>query len=306
MARRGVTGDADGAGAGFVIDGAGFSAPALAPGLYIVATPIGNLADITVRALQVLSAADVIACEDTRHTARLLGHYSIATPRVSYHEHNAARRRPELLSRLADGGRVALVSDAGTPLVSDPGYRLVSEAVAAGHAVVPIPGASAMLAALVAAGLPTDAFYFAGFLPPKSAQRARRIAALKDIPGTLVIYESAPRIAACLKALAEGLGDRPAAIARELTKRFETVTHGSLSELSRQIAEAGPPKGEIVVLVAPPQCEETPDIADLDERLGALIAELGVSRAAQQLARQTGLARKALYERALTLKQDGE
>ena len=302
---------AQGQGAGapvrrYAIAGTVFEAAALAPGLHVVATPIGNLADVTLRALATLAAADVIACEDTRHTRRLLDHYAIRTPLVSYHEHNAASRRPKLLAQLAEGAAVALVSDAGTPLVSDPGYKLVEEAIEAGHDIVPVPGASALLSALVCAGLPTDAFLFAGFLPTRAGARAARIARLAAVPGTLVFYESANRLAATLAALHEGLGDRFAVVARELTKRFETVVRGALSELAGRFDREGAPKGEIVILVAPPDdTAQRPDPGDsaFAERLAALVAEHGVARAAQMLARETGLPRKEIYARALQLEQ---
>src|SRR6202050_1039421 len=188
----------------------------LAPGLHIVATPIGNLADITLRALAALAGADLIACEDTRVTRKLLDRYGIATPLTPYHDHNAAQARPALLRRLADGGAIALVSDAGTPLISDPGYKLVRAVRDAGHAVTALPGASALLTAVAVAGLPTDQFLFAGFLPPKQAARRARIAELARIPATLVLYESGPRLEAALADLAAGMGDREAALCREL------------------------------------------------------------------------------------------
>src|SRR5690606_18997890 len=195
----------------------------LAPGLYVTATPIGNLADVTLRALSVLMSADLVLCEDTRVTRRLLDRFGLRPQLLAYHEHNAASVRPRVLERLGAGESVALVSDAGTPLVSDPGYKLVQAAIEAGHQVFPIPGASAVLAALVAAGLPTDRFFFEGFLPPKAGQRKARIAALAEIPATLVLYESGPRLAASLADLAAGFGARNAAVCRELTKKFEEI-----------------------------------------------------------------------------------
>src|SRR5438270_817351 len=202
----------------YILNGQPIAAPALAGGLYLVATPIGNLRDVTLRALEVLAAADLIACEDTRVTRKLLDHYGITAPLTPYHDHNAATARPKLLARLAAGAAVALVSDAGTPLVSDPGFKLVRAACEAGHAVTALPGPSAVLAALAVAGLPTDRFLFEGFLPPKQAQRRSRIAELARIPATLVLFESGPRIAAALADLADGLGAREAAVCRELTK----------------------------------------------------------------------------------------
>src|SRR5262249_23085394 len=202
----------------YVIDGRPFDPPALAGGLYIVATPIGNLPDITLRALDVLAATDLIACEDPRITRRLIDHYGIGTPLTPYHEHNAAAARPKLLARLAEGAALALVSDAGTPLISDPGFKLVRAAREAGHPVTALPGPSAAPAALAICGLPTDRFFFEGFLPAKSMQRRARIAELRHLPATLVLFESGARVGACLADLAEGLGPRAAAICRELTK----------------------------------------------------------------------------------------
>ncbi len=289
----------------FAVDGHRLAARSLAPGLHVVATPIGNLGDISLRALETLAAADVIACEDTRVTAVLLRHYGIQTPMVAYHDHNAARQRPKLLSALAEGKAVALVSDAGTPLVSDPGYKLVKEARAAGHAVVPVPGASALLAGLVASGLPTDAFLFAGFLPPKSAARRTRLAELKAVPATLVFYETGPRLAAALADMAAVLsGERPAAVARELTKTFETVRTGTLAMLADTYAAEGPPRGEIVVLIGPPLAE-APSAEDADRLLAELLKDRPLSRAVAEAASLTGLKRRDLYSRALALK-DGD
>ena len=225
----------------------------IAPGLHVVATPIGNLRDITLRALSTLAAADAVIAEDTRVSHNLLAHYGVTTPLIAYHEHNAAAVRPHLLARLAEGAALALISDAGTPLVSDPGYKLVAEALAAGIAVTSVPGPSAVLAALVVAGLPTDRFFFEGFLPPKSAARRARINELALVPATLVFFESPRRLAEMLADLAAELGDRPAAVARELTKLYETTRRGTLLTNSPRItAREEPPRGEIVVLVGPP------------------------------------------------------
>jgi 16S rRNA (cytidine1402-2'-O)-methyltransferase len=284
----------------FAIDGARLSAPPIATGLYIVATPIGNLGDVTIRALRTLAAADIVACEDSRVTRVLLDRYGIAHRLATYHEHNAAEQRPRLLAALAEGKSVALVSDAGTPLLSDPGYRLVIEAAEAGHAVFPIPGASALLAGLVVAGLPTDAFFFAGFLPPKEAARRKRLAALATIPGTLIFYESPHRLGASLADMAAVLGDRPAVMARELTKTFETVRRGSLASLAADFA-ATEPKGEIVVLVGPP-VEAAPEPEEVDALLLRLLATGSVRSAADEAAAVTGLPRRDLYRRALSLK----
>ena len=294
------------------ITAAVLDAPRDPPGLYVVATPIGNLADVSLRALRILARADLIACEDTRVTRKLMERYGLKTRLLSYHEHNEAARRPDLIARLEAGETLALVTDAGTPLVSDPGFRLVSAARDQGLPVYPVPGPSALLAGLVASGLPADRFWFEGFLPAKPGARRTRIADLRGIEGTLVLYESPHRIAATLADLAKGLGARPAVLARELTKRFETVTRGSLSDLAADLAANGAPKGEIVLIVGPPEAEP-PDVetGDLDDRLSALVAEHGVKRAAAQLAAETGLKRKQLYQRALELdaskpRDDGE
>jgi 16S rRNA (cytidine1402-2'-O)-methyltransferase len=288
---------------GFFLEGVRVPARPLAPALYVVATPIGNLGDVTIRALATLAAADLIACEDTRVTAVLLRHYGIERPLLPYHEHNAAEQRPKLLAALAEGRAVALASDAGTPLVSDPGYRLVADVLAAGHKVVPIPGASAVLAALVAAGLPTDTFLFAGFLPPKEVGRRKRLAELAAVPGSLVFFESPQRLAASLADMASVLGDRPAAVARELTKTFETIRRGGLAALASQFAGEPAPKGEIVVVVGPP-LEKTVAPEDVDALLRSLLGTKSVRETADEAALLTGLSRRDLYQRALALKDD--
>lgn len=299
-----MTGDA-GAARRYAIDGHSLAAPPLAPGLYIVSTPIGHLRDITIRALQTLAAADLVACEDTRVTRVLTGHYGISVPLTAYHEHNAAEQRPRLLEALAAGRSIALVSDAGTPLISDPGYRLVAEVTAAGHAVIPIPGPSAILAGLVAAALPTDAFLFAGFLPTRTVGRRKRIAALANVPATLVFYESPHRTAETLADLAATLGEgRPATLARELTKAFETHRRGTLGSLASELAAEPTPKGEIVIMVGPPGAA-APEQEDVDALLARLVAEHPVKEAAQQAAAATGLPRRDLYQRALALKAGG-
>jgi 16S rRNA (cytidine1402-2'-O)-methyltransferase len=280
-------------------------APALAAGLHLVATPIGNLRDITLRALDVLAAADLIACEDTRVTRKLLDHYGIETPLVPYHEHNAAQARPKLLARLAAGEAIALVSDAGTPLVSDPGFKLVRAAREAGHAVTAVPGSSAVLAALIASALPTDRFFFEGFLPSKATQRTGRIAELRRIPATLVLFESGPRIADALADLATGLGTREAAICRELTKLHEEVRRGELATLARHYAGDAETRGEFVIVVAPPQQEGNIDDASLDRMLGAALARLSVKEAVAEIAAVTGRPRREVYRRALALAKDG-
>jgi 16S rRNA (cytidine1402-2'-O)-methyltransferase len=271
------------------------------PGLYIVATPIGNLGDLSPRAAAVLSAADVIAVEDSRVTAGLLRHIGIKKPMTPYHDHNAEGVRPGLIARMATE-IVALVSDAGTPLISDPGYKLVRDARAAGHLVATIPGPCAAVSALTLAGLPTDRFLFLGFLPPKEKARADAIAEIAGVRATLVMYESGPRLAACLSALAEGLGDRDAAVTREISKRFEEAVTGTLSMLAARYAES-PPKGEIAIVVAPPGAAAEPASADdADAALADAMTRLTVSQAAGEVAKALGLDRKTLYARALELK----
>ena len=272
----------------------------LDPGLYIVATPIGNLGDLSPRAADVLARADVVAVEDSRVTAGLLRHIGVKRPMIPYHDHNAEGVRPGLIARMA-GEAVALVSDAGTPLISDPGYKLVRDARAAGHTVVTIPGPCAAVAALTLAGLPTDRFLFLGFLPSKEAARATAIAEVAAIRATLVLYESGPRLAACLAALAAGLGDRDAAVTREITKRYEEAVTGSLSILAARYADA-PPKGEIVVVVAPPGDPEPATEADADAALAEALTRLPAGRAASEVAKALGLDRRTLYARALELK----
>lgn len=274
----------------------------LAPGLYVTATPIGNLGDVTLRALSVLASADLVLCEDTRVTRRLLDRYGLRPRLLAYHEHNAASMRPRVLVRLDAGESVVLVSDAGTPLISDPGYKLVQAAIEAGHKIFPIPGASAALAALVAAGLPTDRFFFEGFLPAKSGQRKTRIEDIAEIPATLILYESGPRLAASLKDLADGLGARDAAICRELTKKFEEVRRGTLAQLAGHYDEAGEPKGEIVIVIAPPVAESKAVSSDaLDAKLTAALKKLSVKDAADAVVAETGMQRRAVYQRALAL-----
>ncbi|CAN7162092.1 16S rRNA (cytidine(1402)-2'-O)-methyltransferase [Rhizobium sp. LjRoot30] len=272
------------------------------PALYLVATPIGNLGDITLRALETLAGADVLACEDTRVTRVLLDRYGIRNKPYAYHEHNADEAGPRLLAALGGGRSVALVSDAGTPLVSDPGYRLAQLAIDAGHRVVPIPGASAPLAALVGSGLPNDAFLFAGFLPSKDKARRDRLAELVDAPATLIFFESPHRIGATLVAAADVLGgQRPAAVCRELTKTFEEFNRGTLSSLAEDYAERTV-KGEIVLVVGPPPPAAAPEVADVDALLVSLVADRPAGKAATEAARITGLPRKDLYQRLLDMK----
>lgn len=272
----------------------------LEPGLYIVATPIGNLGDLSPRAAEILLNADVVAVEDSRVTAGLFRHLGAKRPMTPYHDHNAEAVRPGLVARMATQA-VALVSDAGTPLISDPGYKLVRDARAAGHAVVTIPGPCAGIAALTLAGLPTDRFLFMGFLPSKQQARAEAIAEVAGVRATLVFYESGPRLSAALAALAEGLGDREAAVAREITKKFEECVTGTLTELSARYAEGGP-KGEIVVVVAPLGEAAPASAKDADAALAEALTRLPVSKAAGEVAKRLGLDRKALYARAMELK----
>jgi 16S rRNA (cytidine1402-2'-O)-methyltransferase len=274
--------------------------PPLGPGLYIVATPIGNLGDISARALRVLAGVQLIACEDTRVTGKLLHHFGISTRMTPYHDHNADKARPGLIARAA-AEPVALVSDAGTPLISDPGYKLVAEARAAGVNVVAVPGPSAAIAALSIAGLPTTRFLFAGFLPSKAGARAAAIAELAAVPATLVFYESGPRLAAMLAALRDGLGDRPAAVGRELTKRHEEMIGGSLSDLAARWADA-PPKGELAVIVGPPLPAPAPAATDIDSALATALETMRVKDAARHVADALGLHKSDVYARALALK----
>jgi 16S rRNA (cytidine1402-2'-O)-methyltransferase len=294
-------GESGGTTRGYAVRGRMFSAPTLAPGLYIVATPIGNLSDITIRALDTLAGADLVACEDTRVTRKLLTRYGIAAKVVAYHEHSVPAAHRALLGRLAEGRAVALVSDAGTPLLSDPGARLVADAVAAGHPVVPIPGPSAPMAALAAAGLPTEAVLFLGFLPTRSAARRKRLADAKNVPATLVLFESPKRLGALLADARAVLGERRAAVCRELTKLHETFDRACLPELAERYANAAV-RGEIVLLVAPPSHAEAPSVPDVEAQLRQALATMGVKEAAGAVAAATGLSRRDLYQKALTLK----
>ncbi|MGE0178888.1 MAG: 16S rRNA (cytidine(1402)-2'-O)-methyltransferase [Sphingomonas sp.] len=272
----------------------------LEPGLYIVATPIGNLSDLGPRAAAILAAADLIAVEDSRVTAKLLHHIGARRPMTPYHDHNAERARPGLIARMASEA-VALVSDAGTPLISDPGYKLVRDARAAGIPVTTIPGPSAAIAALTLAGLPTDRFAFLGFLPTRAKARAAAIAEASSFRGSLIFYESGPRLAASLEALAEGLGDRDAAVAREISKRFEETAIGSLADLAGRYADA-PPKGEIVIVVGPPGEAAAASEADMDAALREAMVTLTPSRAAAEVSARLGLPKRDVYARAQHLK----
>jgi 16S rRNA (cytidine1402-2'-O)-methyltransferase len=279
----------------------------LQPGLYLVATPIGNLGDISLRALSVLARADLVAAEDTRHSRKLLSHFGIAAELAPYHEHNAAKERPRLIARLRAGQSVALISDAGTPLVSDPGYKLVRAALDDGLAVTSIPGPSAALTALTSAGLPTDTFLFAGFLPPKSGPRRTRLAELAAAPATLIFFETAPRLAKSLAEMAEVLGPRDAAIARELTKLHETVTRGTLDRLAAEIAGSGDLKGEIAVLVAPPAAAatETSD-AEIVRQLEKALTVESFRDAVRSVTEALQVSRARVYDLGLKLTRERE
>ncbi len=285
------------------VSGVAVPARPLENALYLVATPIGNLGDITLRALETLASADVLACEDTRVTRVLLERYGIRNRPYAYHEHNAQEVGPKLIAALEAGKSVALVSDAGTPLVSDPGYRLGQLALEAGYRVVPIPGASAPLAALVGSGMPSDAFLFAGFLPVKDRGKRDRFAELSKIPATLIFFESPHRICASIQVAAEVLGrDRRAVVCRELTKTFEEFRRGTLGELAEYYDEDRTVKGEIVLLIEPPSYDEIPDIEDVEKLLKDLSSTMPAAKAAAEAAKLTGLPRKELYQRLLDMK----
>jgi 16S rRNA (cytidine1402-2'-O)-methyltransferase len=282
----------------YALAGVEIDAPKLAPGLYVVATPIGNLRDVTLRALEILAAADLVACEDTRVSRKLLDRYGIKRPLTPYHDRNAEKARPKLLGALAKDAAVALISDAGTPLVSDPGFKLVREAQRAGHKVTAAPGASSVLTALVLAGL------FDGFLPAKPAQRRARIAELARIPATLVLFETGPRLAAALQDLASGLGPRQAALCRELTKLHEEVRRGDLSTLARHYEHAGEKRGEIALVIAPPQREATDaEPAEIGDLLRDALVRGSVKDAVAEVATLTGRPRRELYRQALALRE---
>ncbi len=276
------------------------------PGLHLVATPIGNLGDVSLRALAVLRGADRIYCEDTRVTRKLLARYGIKTPLEPYHDHNAEMARPAILAALRRGERVALVSDAGTPLVCDPGYKLARTAIAEDLPVTAAPGASAVLTGLILSGLPPDRFLFAGFLPRQRAARRRALAGWAGLDATLIFYEAPPRLAVALADIGEILGPRPAAVARELTKLHEEVRRGSLGDLARYYRDAGPPRGEIVVVVGPPEPPPAADKDEIERRLRAAVAQLGVRDAAAKLAAETGLPRSALYRRGLAIREESQ
>jgi len=273
----------------------------LAPGLYVVSTPIGNLRDITLRGLDVLSNADLILAEDTRQTRKLLSAYDINTPLSAYHDHNAAKRVPALLERLQAGETLALVSDAGTPLVSDPGFKLAHAAIDADINVIPVPGASAVLAGLVASGLPSDSFTFAGFLPSKSAARKTALERYKTTPGTLIFFESGGRLEGSLTDMQTVLGERQAVIARELTKRYEETRKGPIDLLIKGLTD-DPARGEIVVLLAPSEKADTWSENNVDAALTDCMEDMGLKRASSHIAELSGWPKRNVYQRALNLK----
>jgi 16S rRNA (cytidine1402-2'-O)-methyltransferase len=278
----------------------------LEPGLHLVATPIGNLGDLSPRALATLAAADLIVCEDTRVTGKLLHRQGLERPLLAYHDHNAARVRPQILTRLKAGAAVALASDAGTPLISDPGYKLVRATIEAGIEVFTVPGPSAAIAALTVSGLPTDRFLVVGFLPSRGGPRRTALEELGAVRATLVLFEAARRLPATLAELAKALGPRQAAVARELTKRFEEVRRGPLDRLAADYARAGPPKGEVVLVIGPPAVVDAPASAgELDTALAAALATMAPAAAAATVAAATGRPRREVYRRALTLRQRG-
>jgi 16S rRNA (cytidine1402-2'-O)-methyltransferase len=277
------------------------SASSLAPGLYITATPIGHARDITLRALDVLANCDLVLAEDTRVTSKLFAIHGLSRPLSPYNDHNAAQVRPRLLEKLQKGARIALVSDAGTPLVSDPGFKLVRDAVAAGIAVTAVPGASAALAGLALSALPTDHFVFAGFLPARSGERVRILEDLKGVRASLIFFESAQRLEESLAAMRDVLGPREAAVARELTKLHEEVRRGTLAALADHYEKASTPKGEITIIVGPP-ADTPPDGRAIDTALQSALAFMPVKPAAEMIAALTGASRKAVYERALQIK----
>lgn len=270
--------------------------------LYLVATPIGNLADITHRALQVLRAVDLIACEDTRHTRKLLQHYGIDTKTISYHEHNEQQRARELIELLQQGSNVAVVSDAGTPAISDPGFRLVRGAIENGITIVPVPGPSALVSALIATGLPTDEFFFGGFLPARSGARRARFEEVRSVPGTLIFYEAPHRLAASLNDAYEVLGEREAVVARELTKLHEEIKRGRLSELAQHYSTVEQPRGEIVLLIDRTVLDQSAGEQSSNTSVAALVKQfeaegLDHRAALKKAARELGLSRAEAYRR---------
>jgi 16S rRNA (cytidine1402-2'-O)-methyltransferase len=287
----------------YSIGAANFTAKALPSGLYLVATPIGNLGDITIRALDTLTAAEQVLCEDTRTTAKLFARYALKTPLAPYHEHNAAKVRPAILERLENGAAIALVSDAGTPLISDPGYKLVREAIARGIAVASIPGASAVIAGLTLSGFPSDRFLFLGFLPQKQGERKKLLSEFAEVQATLIAFESPHRIAEALADIAMAMPGRSVAVARELTKLHEEVLRGSAAEIAEKLAARESVKGEITLLIAP--LEEglvEVDPAKIDAAIAEAIKDTPPSRAAVEIARRFNVGKRQIYDRILALK----
>ena len=274
----------------------------LSPGLYLVATPIGNLADITLRAIATLARADVVYCEDTRHSRTLMAHFGLSAPLKAYHEHNADAARPEILAALARGARIALISDAGTPLISDPGFKLVNAAMAAGYAVTSVPGPSAVISALVQSGLPTDTFLFAGFLPPKSAARQARLQELAGIPATIAFYEAPSRVVKCLADIADVMGAREVAVLRELTKLHEAARRGTAAALAEYFT-THEPRGEFVILIGPPTAIAASN-DDIRQRLETALSSMSLRDAADTVAAACAVARGRVYDLALAMKRE--
>jgi 16S rRNA (cytidine1402-2'-O)-methyltransferase len=286
----------------YSIEGQGFQASPLPGGLHVVATPLGNLADVTLRSLSVLAAADIVLCEDTRISSRLMNRFAISTPLKPYHDHNAASVRSAILSRLSEGAAIALISDAGMPLVSDPGFKLVRHCIEKGIPVDVIPGPSAPVTALALSGLPSDQFLFAGFLSPKQSGRRRQLKELASFHTTLIVFESANRLLASLKDIAEVMGPRQIAIAREMTKLHQEVLRGDANSLIEKITLRGTLKGELTLVIAPPTDSVNLSYAEVSERLSKLLEDYPASKAAALLAQETGQPKSAIYEMAVELK----
>ncbi len=276
----------------------------LAPGLYLVATPIGNMLDLGLRAISILKSADSIACEDTRVTGKLLARHGIKSPMKPYHEHNAAKSRPELLRIIENGGALALVSDAGTPMISDPGYKLVKECIERNFSVTTIPGANAAITALILSGLPTNRFFFAGFLNNKAKKRRQELSELSIIPATLIFFEPARRLLTTLKVMFEQFGERPAAIARELTKSYEEIRRDLLSSLITHYSKAGPPKGEVVIVVGGYKKNASIMDAKLDQFILKQLQRLSIRDTTTKVASETGLSKREIYARAIKLRKE--
>ncbi len=289
--------------ADYTIAGTTHTAPPLEPGLYVVATPIGNLGDITIRALATLAAADLVYCEDTRISRRLLERYGIATKLGTYHDHNGDKVRPQFLENLENGAAIALISDAGTPIVSDPGYKLVKAVRDQGLEVYPLPGPSAPIAGLAKSGLPSDRFFFGGFLPVKQGARRKILSELSGLRATLIFFDTGNRIAATLADVAETLGARQVVVTRELTKLHEEAITGEAGALAQSI---GKQRGEITLLIAPPEGEAEISEADIEDALRAALADLPVGKAASKVAKQLGVSRQDLYDKAMDLKNQME